>query len=67
MPVAELRFSHPVMLPGRSGATNLVTTSEGAGYGATRVDSILLYRGEFIVDGGFFIPKTAGALLGWSF
>lgn len=69
IPVAMLSFSAPVVLPGRSGASNQIVVGKPGGTWASAifVDSIFLYNGEFIVDGSFFIPKTAGALLGWKF
>jgi len=69
IPVRELHFSQSVRIPGYGGASNMVTTNPlpTASAAGTKVASIFLYQGEFCIDGEFFIPKTAGALLGWKF
>lgn len=69
IPVSMLSFSSPVVIPGRSGAANQIVVGKPTGTwnSAIYVDTIFLYGGEFIVDGTFFVPKTAGALLGWKF
>lgn len=69
-PITQLSFSQPVKLPGISGATATVTTrppTSPFATGATKVDSIFLYEDCFCINGGFWIPKTAGALLGWEY
>lgn len=70
MPVRALHFSSPVKVRGYPGAGNtLVADKSGANMwsSSVAVESILLYRGEFLVDGFLFIPKTAGCILGWEF
>lgn len=54
-------FATPVRLPGISGAsTELVSgKSDGMHRNALFVDSILEYKDDFIVNGTWFIPRSA--------
>lgn len=67
-PVKALCFTQVVNLPDIGTGTRVVS---GRGIrtwsNAITVDTIFEYRGEFIINGSFFIPKTSGALLGWSY
>lgn len=71
VPVRELYFSQLVRIPGTAGAATclvagkpeLIKISQNIQY----VDSIFMYKGEFIVNGEFFIPKTCGTVFGWRF
>jgi hypothetical protein len=69
LPVRAIYFSQIIKFPGMSGAASMlvVDKSDSVSFGALKCDSIFLYRGEFIVDGMYFIPKTAGAILCYKF
>lgn len=59
-----------VRVPGYPGATNQITTAVQVNpysTNATQVETIFQYEECFIVDGHFWVPKTAGALNGWEY
>lgn len=70
IPVKAIYFDKIIKWPGIAGASSaLVVGSADAGIpgNALRCDSIFLYRGEFIINGRHFMPKSAGALLTYEF
>lgn len=69
IPVSVLAFSSLVRIPGYPGASNTLTTRSTGAWtsNALKVDTILEYKGRFCVDGKFWIPETAGSLLGWEY
>lgn len=65
----ELHFSSVVLFPG-IGATQRLVTRDSPSAGAMNslaVDSIFEYRGRFCINGAFYVPETAGALLCWKY
>ena len=56
-----LVFCTPIRLPGISGAsTELVAgKSDGLHRNALFVDSIVEYKDDFVVDGTWFVPRSA--------
>ena len=69
IPVRALYFSQIVKFPGMGGAASALVAdkSESLVPGALKCDTIFLYKGDFIIDGIFFLPRTAGALLCYKF
>ena len=71
-PVRALHFSQLVRWPGLAGSFSslIVGKPEVAQLNAANVcyaDSIFEYRGRFCVNGRFWVPETAGALLSWEY
>lgn len=71
-PVKALHFSQLVRWPGLAGSFSslVVGKPEVAQLNAANVcyaDSIFEYRGRFCVNGRFWVPETAGALLSWEY
>ena len=65
-----MQFSTLVRIPGYPGATTSITTDVAGHAWASNsqtVDTIFFYEDCFVVDGKFWIPKTAGALVGWEY
>lgn len=72
VPVRALHFSQLVRWPGLAGSFTTLTTTkpEVAQLTSANVayaESIFLYRGDFCINGKFWMPRTAGALLTWEF
>jgi hypothetical protein len=71
VPVKALYFDKLVRFPGYAGASTQLMTGrpevEFGSTGVTYVTSIFLYRGEFCVDGRFFVPMSAGTILAYEF
>jgi hypothetical protein len=71
-PVRCIHFSQLVRWPGLAGSFTTLTTTKPEvpqlnSANVCYVDSIFLYRGEFCINGRFWMPKTAGAILTWEF
>lgn len=72
-PVKALYFTVPTMLPGRGGASMALIAGPKGALGAPQVanathcESIFFYRGDFVIDGIYWMPKTMGNLLFYQF
>lgn len=62
-PVRCIHFSHITKWPGVAGAGIGICVGAPPASNYLSVDSIFLYRGEFVVNGKYFMNKHAGCIL----
>lgn len=68
-PVKAIHFWQPIKWPDLPGAGVSLVVGKPANFrnNVLYCESIFLYRGDFIVDGRWFMPKTSGAILNWEY
>jgi len=69
-PVKAIYFYQPVKWPDVAGAATALKVGKPNGLSGQNViwcDTIFLHRGEFIVNGKQFMPKTAGCIQCYEF
>lgn len=69
LPVKAVHFTQVIKWPGTGGAASSIAVGEYKGIGSAfiPVESIFLYKGNFIVNGRYFMPITAGAILSYEY
>lgn len=69
LPVKAIHFNQVIKWPGTGGAASSIVVGklEGIGSAFIPVESIFQYKGKFIVNGRFFMPETASAILSYEY
>lgn len=69
IPVRAIHFNQPIKWPGVAGAglTLQAGRADMLRNNVLYCDNIMLYRDEFVVDGQYFMPKTAACVVCYEF